>query len=183
MNLLYQNRGSEDQAFIKFVCEDILSQVCKNKAKNNSFAGIFVDGRNREINSLEDFACFHSFYTYSEYAYPIFVFVKNTKNFLNNNLELIDKYNIQISEISALDSLEKYEKKIPIIRGIRSCKKRPLRFPCRKKLTVFRNSAEYENYENLKERSNSLTNFRTTADHYREISRKLRSEGQRLKKK
>ena len=108
MNLLYQNRGSEDQAFIKFVCEDVLSQVCKNKAKNNSFAGIFVDGRNREINSLEDFACFHSFYTYSEYAYPIFVFVKNTKNFLNNNLELIDKYNIQISEISALDSLEKY---------------------------------------------------------------------------
>ena len=81
MNLLYQNRGSEDQAFIKFVCEDVLSQVCKNKAKNNSFAGIFVDGRNREINSLEDFACFHSFYTYSEYAYPIFVFVKNTKNF------------------------------------------------------------------------------------------------------
>jgi hypothetical protein len=93
----------------------------------------------------------------------------------------INSGNNEIKEY-VLDSLEKYEKKIPIRRGIRSCKKRPLIFPCRKKLTVFRNSAEYENYENLKETSNSLTNFRTKTDHYRDISRKLSSEGQILKR-
>jgi len=99
MELLYKNRSEQDQAFIKYVCSNILSQKSKDKNKNETFAGIFIDGRNREINSLEDYACFHSFYTFSEYAYPIYAFVNNTSNFLNNNNELIDKYNIKIIKI------------------------------------------------------------------------------------
>jgi hypothetical protein len=104
MNLLYKNRSEEDQAFIKYVCSDILSLNSKDKDKNETFAGIFIDGRNREINSLEDYTCFHSFYTFSEYAYPIYTFVHNTNNFLNNNQELIDKYNIKIIQIDKINS-------------------------------------------------------------------------------
>jgi hypothetical protein len=106
MNFLYKNRSEEDQTFIKYVCSDILSLNTRDKNKNETFAGIFIDGRNREINSLEDLTCFHSFYTFSEYAYPIYAFVNNTSNFLNNNKELIDKYNIKIIKIDPLNSLD-----------------------------------------------------------------------------
>lgn len=108
MDILYKNRSEEDQSFIRYVCNDILDQQSKDKNKNNLFAAIFVEGRAREINSLEDYATFHSFYTFSEYAYPIYAFVNNTENFLNNNKELIDKYNIIIQKIEPLNSLEEY---------------------------------------------------------------------------
>ena len=108
MDLLYKNRSQEDQSFIRYVCNDILSIRSTVKNKNNLFAGIFVDGRDRYINSLEDFACFHSFHTFSEHAYPIYAFVHNTQNFLNNNLELIDRYNIKVTKIEKLNSLEDY---------------------------------------------------------------------------
>lgn len=110
MELLYKNRTNVDQNFIKYVCNDILSLKSKPKNSSNLFAGIFVDGRNREINKLEDYACFHSFYTFSEYSYPIYAFVYNTKSFLNDNLELIEKYNIKINKIEQLNSLEEYSK-------------------------------------------------------------------------
>ena len=105
MNILYKNRSEQDQAFIKYVCSDILSLKSKNKNKNNQFLATYIDGRDREINCLEDFACFHSFYTFSEYAYPIYAFVHNTNNFLKNNQELIDKYNINIIKIDKINSL------------------------------------------------------------------------------
>lgn len=108
MEILYKNRNKEDQDFITYVCNDILSIKSPLKNKNNLFAGIFVDGRDRCINSLEDYACFHSFNTFSEYSYPIYAFVHNTQNFLNNDLELIDKYNIKINKIEKLNSLEEY---------------------------------------------------------------------------
>lgn len=108
MELLYQNRSQEDQNFIKYVCNDILSQTCEFKNKSELFAGIFIDGRNREINKLEDYACFHSFATFSQYSYPIFAFVNNVNNFLNDNKFLIDKYNIKIIKINELISLEQY---------------------------------------------------------------------------
>jgi hypothetical protein len=108
MELLYKNRSEQDQEFIKYVCMDILSNPCKEKARSNLFCGIFIDGRNREINNMEDYACFHSFSTFSEYSYPIFAFVNNTNNFLDNNAFLIDKYNIKIIKINELNSLEAY---------------------------------------------------------------------------
>lgn len=108
MELLYKNRSKEDQNFIKYVCLDILSTPCKEKSRSNFFGGIFIDGRNREINCFEDYACFHSFATFSEYSYPIFAFVNNTNNFLDNNSFLIDKYNIKIIKINELNSLETY---------------------------------------------------------------------------
>lgn len=108
MDLLYKNRSEQDQEFIKYVCMDILSTSCKQKSRSNLFCGIFIDGRDRQINKLEDYACFHSFYTFSEYSYPIFAFVNNIENFLDNNQFLIDKYNIKIIKINQLNSLEAY---------------------------------------------------------------------------
>ena len=108
MNLLYTNRSQKDQDFIKYVCNDLLLINPKNKITNNLFAAIFIEGRDRFINSLEDHACFHSFYAFSEYAYPIYAFVNNTENFLNNNQDLIEKYNIKIIKINGLNSLEEY---------------------------------------------------------------------------
>jgi hypothetical protein len=108
MELLYKNRSQEDQDFIKYVCNDILSNPYQNKPSSTLFAGVFIDGRNREINSLEDYACFHSFSIFSEYSYPIYVFVHNVDNFLDNNQDLIKKYNIQLFKIKELRSLEEY---------------------------------------------------------------------------
>ena len=108
MQLLYKNRSEEDQIFIKDVCMDILSTPCKDKIRSNLFCGIFIDGRNREINNMEDYACFHSFATFSEYSYPIFAFVNNINNFLDNNTFLINNYNIKIIKIKQLTSLEEY---------------------------------------------------------------------------
>jgi hypothetical protein len=92
MNLLYTNRSQKDQDFIKYVCNDLLLINPKNKITNNLFAAIFIEGRNRFINSLEDYACFHSFHTFSEYAYqhpmawdilnPILVRNKGTAAFI-----------------------------------------------------------------------------------------------------
>jgi hypothetical protein len=108
MDLLYKNRSQEDQEFIKYVCNDILSNPYEDKSPSTLFAGVFIDGRNREINCLEDYACFHSFSIFSEYSYPIYVFVHNVNNFLDNNQELIKKYNIQLFKIKELRSLEEY---------------------------------------------------------------------------
>ena len=84
MDLLHNKRSSQDIDFIKYVCYDILKKDKPDADKSTEFAGVFVDGRNREINTLEDFVSFHSFHVFSEYSYPIYVFVNNTNNFLNH---------------------------------------------------------------------------------------------------
>lgn len=102
MNLLHSKRANQDIDFIKYVCHDILQKEKPDADKSGEFAGVFVDGRNREINTLEDFASFHSFYVFSEYSYPIYAFVNNTNNFLNGKKDLIKKYNIIIKKIPTL---------------------------------------------------------------------------------
>ena len=73
MELLFKNRKEEDQAFIKLVCNDILRNDKNHTCKSDVFAGIFVEGRNREINNLEDFASFHSFYVFSVFSILYFI--------------------------------------------------------------------------------------------------------------
>jgi len=102
MDLLHNKRSSQDIDFIKYVCYDILKKDKPDANKSTEFAGVFVDGRNREINTLEDFASFHSFHVFSEYSYPIYVFVNNINNFLNGEEDLIKKYNIIIKKIPVL---------------------------------------------------------------------------------
>ena len=57
---------------------------------------------NKEYNEYCSLCFIHSFYVFSEYSYPIYVFINNTKNFLNNREDLIKKYNIIINQIPAL---------------------------------------------------------------------------------
>jgi len=102
MELLFENRNDQDKNFIKYVCNDILTKEKNHFQKNNTFAAVFIEGRNREINKLEDFACFHSFNIFSQHVYPIYAFVNNKNNFLNNRIDLIEKYNIIINTVSPL---------------------------------------------------------------------------------
>jgi hypothetical protein len=111
MNLLYSNRSPEDQEFIKRVCYDIINTQIEGKEDSDEFVGIFVDGRNREINTLEDMACLHSFKCFSKHNYPIFCFVNNKNNFLE---EIASQgwtpslWRINIIEIPQINSLEEY---------------------------------------------------------------------------
>lgn len=102
MELLFKNKTQEDQNFIKYVCNDILTKNKNHSKKSDVFAAVFIEGRDREINKLEDFACFHSFSTFSQYSYPIYAFINNRNNFLNGREDLIEKYNIIINSIPPL---------------------------------------------------------------------------------
>lgn len=111
--LLYSSRPQIEQGFIKNVCSHVLSQeIPKKEAKNIlNWGFVFVEGRpDVEINKLEHYACFHSCKIYSKGEYPIFCFVNNVNNFLNNNKDLIKKYNIKIIQIGTITSLEQYSK-------------------------------------------------------------------------
>lgn len=108
MNLLNNKRDRENIDFINYVCFDILKKEKTDASFSTEFAAVFVDGRDREINCLEDFACFHSFYTFSKFSYPIYVFINNTNNFLNGRVDLIKKYNIIINKIPPIVSHDEY---------------------------------------------------------------------------
>ncbi len=108
MKMLYEDRSEQDKEFIRKVCGDILYYINPYKEESNEFAGIFVEGRNREINCLEDFAAIHSFKAFSKYNYPIFCFVNNKENFLDNCSIYIKRNRINIIEIPPLNSLEEY---------------------------------------------------------------------------
>lgn len=108
--LLYNDRPEEEQNFIKEVCNYILDKTIYIQESSNDFAGIFVEGRNREINTLEDWAAIWSFNKFSLKNYPVFCFVNNKNNFLNNDLEYIKHNRINIIEIPPINSLEEYSK-------------------------------------------------------------------------
>lgn len=103
----HSKKNIEDQSLLGKICFDILNANVIHKQESNKYCAIFVEGRDREINSYEDFACFKSFYTYSAYKYPIYALVKNKKNFLFDS-DLINVFNIKIIEINSLNSLDKY---------------------------------------------------------------------------
>lgn len=106
MRTLYENRSDQDKAFIQLVCNDILTVANTPKEKSDDFCAVFVEGRNRTINCLEDAAAIHSFKVYSEYDYPVFAFVHNPKDFLNNTD--LESKRITIIEIPEINSLESY---------------------------------------------------------------------------
>jgi hypothetical protein len=111
MNLLYSDRPEIEQNFIKEVCNDILSTSNQEKPKSNQFAGIFVEGRNRQINTLEDTAAIMSFKRFSKYNYPVYCFINNNDDFLHRNLlgqRFLDFHNIHFIKIDPLNSLEAY---------------------------------------------------------------------------
>lgn len=82
MKFLFENRPIQDKIVIGKICFDILSQDIGNKELSEEFCGIWVEGRNREVNFIEDLASIKSFYLYSEKLYPMLVFCHNDNNFL-----------------------------------------------------------------------------------------------------
>lgn len=111
--LLYSDRPQIEQDFIKNVCNHILIQPLERKEESRDFCGIFVEGRNRQIDTLEDFAALYSFNAFSQKKYPLFCFINNDSNFLNNDLHgyhMKNRFfdNVEIIKIPPLTSLEEY---------------------------------------------------------------------------
>lgn len=106
MNLLYNNRPSQDQEFISKICYNILNEKVIKKEESNKYCAIFVEGRNREIGTLEDLTALTSFKIFSEKNYPIFCFLNNTNSPLLNSIA--ELYRINIIPIKTLNTLQEY---------------------------------------------------------------------------
>lgn len=105
--MLYSSRPSSDRTFIQKVCNDILSHTEVEKPHSDKYCFIYIEGRDREINCLEDVAAFKSTKVFSEYNYPIFLFCKNTSNLLGDP-SLLKKWRINIIPVEGIDSHQKY---------------------------------------------------------------------------
>jgi len=109
MIFISKNRSQEDLELLGKICYDTLTQSIDSKQQSNDFCGIYFEGRERDINAIEDFAVIHSFKIFSEYNYPIFVFSPNSNNLLNNDPRYKNA-RIEHIQIPAQDSHDKYSK-------------------------------------------------------------------------
>lgn len=82
-----------------------------------------------------------------------------------------------------IDSYEKSQKRFPRNTNIKPCKKRTLKFPCRKKNTIFIDREEYDRYLELKRNKNYSTGNLSLSDHYNKIRKELETQGISLKSK
>lgn len=85
MEFLNKERNQDDWQVFSDICFDSLCLPIEKKNQSDEFCGIYFEGRNREINTIEDFAVLHSFKFYSEYNYPFFILSPNGDNILNKN--------------------------------------------------------------------------------------------------
>lgn len=109
--MLYENRPQKDKDFITKVCNFILSQNNTEKQDSNIFCGIYIEGRDREINTLEDITALHSFKVFSKFNYPIYYFINNDSNFIEE-IEyegyIKNGCRIEIIKIPPINSLDEY---------------------------------------------------------------------------
>ncbi len=103
----YINRTIEDKSVMGRICFDILNQEEEQKTESDEFCGVFIEGRDRPITSFEDFASFKAFFLFSQYSYPVFLFLnENVAEVLTP--ELVKKYRINIVKIKPLENLFQY---------------------------------------------------------------------------
>lgn len=107
MKFLFEFRPIEDKIVLGKICFDILSQPIIDKKFSEDFCGIWIDGRNRNINYIEDLASIYSFYLYSKKLYPLLLFCYNNNSKLLEGL-LINDLPISIIKISEINSHKKY---------------------------------------------------------------------------
>lgn len=81
------DRDARDTLLLRKICLDTLCLELVQKTESDLFCGFYIEGRNREINAVEDEAAFRSFKAFSEYNYPYFILSPNGSNLLNNNPE------------------------------------------------------------------------------------------------
>lgn len=109
MQFLSKNKSFEDLAVLGKICFDVISQDVPIKKDSDEFCGVYFEGRNRELNCIEDFAVVKSFKIHSEYNYPFLVVCHNFNNFLNNHPE-IKNWRIKHIQIPEINSHEGYSK-------------------------------------------------------------------------
>ncbi len=118
MEFLFKNKPNEDFKVLGKICFDILTQEIVEKPFSEEFCGIWIDGRNRPINTIEDLASISSFYLYSEFKYPLLVFCHNSTDFLKG-LDWAEKYPIKIIQIPEINSHDGYsnfcKKELPFL--------------------------------------------------------------------
>lgn len=106
----HKNRSFDDSVVLSKICFDTLAIDYIEKPKSNDFCAIFLEGRFRDINTYEDYACLHSFKVFSEKNYPIFAFINEDVIRANRFLdkETIEKWNIMVIKISEVSSRREY---------------------------------------------------------------------------
>lgn len=109
MNFISQNKNQEDLELLGKICFDTITSNLDIKQSSDNFCGIYFEGRNRDLNAIEDFAVIHSFKIFSEYNYPIFIFSPNSNNILNNDSRYKNA-RIEHIKIPEQDSHDKYSK-------------------------------------------------------------------------
>tara|TARA_R110000824_G_scaffold255324_1_gene444302 strand:- start:17009 stop:17884 length:876 start_codon:yes stop_codon:yes gene_type:complete len=108
---LHKDRPRKDFSLIRDVCDYILSHRFKNPKRDDSVCGVFIDGRKRHINTLEDFAAILSFKSFSAYNFPVFCFIHDDTNFLGGmSKDQLEMLRIEIIKIPEITSLEEYTK-------------------------------------------------------------------------
>jgi hypothetical protein len=107
MKMLYENRSSEDLDLLGKICFDTLNLNISPKYNSEKFVGIYFEGRNRELSTIEDCAAYHSFRVFSEYNYPYIIFSPNSNNLLNNRYK---DPNIIHIKIPVCDTHDKYSR-------------------------------------------------------------------------
>lgn len=108
MHFLTKNKSFDDFSLFAKICFDTLIEDITPKIKSELFCGIYIDGRNREINSVEDFAALHSFKTFSEYDYPYLVLSPNSNNLFNNDSKYKQIHHIEIPECNSHESYSQF---------------------------------------------------------------------------
>lgn len=100
MKFLIQKDESHT-SLLRRICLDTLSLELKTSPQSNEFCGIYIDGRNREINFAEDFAVLHSFNFFSEYEYPLLILSPNSSNLFNSDTKYSNIQHIKIPELKS----------------------------------------------------------------------------------
>ena len=106
MNFI-NKKNQEDLEVLGKICFDTLTSNLDIKQQSDSFCGIYFEGRDRDINAIEDFSVVHSFKNFSEYNYPIFIFSPNSNNLLNNDPRYKNA-RVEHIKIPIQDSHDKY---------------------------------------------------------------------------
>lgn len=79
-----------DYEKLKSIKEDLLKEPLLSKENSTAFCGLYVDGTGKLTFELAD-APFHAFKAYSEYNYPVYLFV-SIENDKNEIEKIVKKY-------------------------------------------------------------------------------------------
>jgi len=94
--------------FLGKICFDTLTSNIAHKPESNDFCGIYFEGRNRQINYVEDFAVVHSFKVFSRCNYPMLVLSPNPENLLNSNPIYTNVIHIKTPEYNSHDQYSQF---------------------------------------------------------------------------